>query len=156
MYLPKAVLVTVLALSTGCTAEPELDRSLVIPVGQLGTSPVPTLTSHITANVDIMRQMFLRLAELPPTLTTLGDDGFVPLLAESWERRDSVTLAFHLDPRAQWHDGTPVTARDVVFAFDRARDPGIDPQSAALLTPITEVAEESERTVVIRFGRPFG
>ncbi len=156
MYLPKAALVTLLALSAGCTAEPELDRSLVIPVGQLGTSPVPTLTSHTTANTDIMQQMFLRLAELPPTLTTSGDDGFVPLLAESWERRDSVTLAFHLDPRAQWHDGTPVTATDFVFAFGRARDPGIDPQLATLLTPITDVAEESERTVVIRFGQPFG
>ena len=155
MHMSRAVLVALLALSAGCTAEPELDRSLVIPVGQLGTSPVPTLTSHTTANVDIMEQMFLRLAELPPTLTTSGDDDFVPLLAESWERRDSVTLAFHLNPRAQWHDGTPVTARDVVFAFDRARDPGIDPQLATLLTPITDVAEESERTVVIRFSQPF-
>ena len=63
------------------------------------------------ANSDIADQLFLRLAELGPTLITSGDRAFEPLLARSWTRRDSVTLAFDLDPRATWHDGVPVTAR---------------------------------------------
>ena len=79
---------------------------------------------------DVADQLFLRLAELGPTLTTAGDRAFVPLLARSWTRRDSLTLVFDLDPRARWHDGVPVTARDVVFTFARARDPTIAPELA--------------------------
>ena len=74
-------------------------------------------------NIELADQLFLRLAELGPTLLTAGDRNFVPLLARSWTRRDSVTLAFDLDPRARWQDGVPVTARDVVFTFGRARNP---------------------------------
>ena len=37
-------------------------------------------------------------------------------LAESWELQpDGVTYVFHLHEDAMWHDGTPVTASDVVL-----------------------------------------
>lgn len=46
-------------------------------------------------------------------------DSFTPELAESWELTpDSVT--FKLRPDATFHDGTPVTAHDVKWSFDRA------------------------------------
>ncbi|MFZ5817800.1 MAG: ABC transporter substrate-binding protein [Bacillota bacterium] len=39
-------------------------------------------------------------------------------LAERWEvSADSRRFTFHLNPRAQWHDGRPVTADDVLFTF---------------------------------------
>ena len=56
------------------------------------------------------RPLFLRLAGIGPGMVTAGDRGFIPLLARSWSRRDSLTLVFELDPRARWHDGAPVTA----------------------------------------------
>ncbi|HEY0837310.1 MAG TPA: extracellular solute-binding protein [Azospirillum sp.] len=44
------------------------------------------------------------------------------LLAERVEVPDDRTsILFHLDPRARWHDGTPVTAEDVLFSFDVQR-----------------------------------
>ena len=40
-------------------------------------------------------------------------------LAESWELLpDGVTYVFHLYENAMWHDGTPVTAEDVVYSMD--------------------------------------
>ena len=40
-------------------------------------------------------------------------------LAESWELQpDGVTFVFHLHENAMWHDGTPVTAEDVVYSMD--------------------------------------
>ena len=57
-----------------------------------------------------------RLAEIGDGLNTIGDQGFVPRLAEGWTwARDSLSIAFHLDPRARWHDGVPVRASDVRF-----------------------------------------
>jgi peptide/nickel transport system substrate-binding protein/microcin C transport system substrate-binding protein len=42
-----------------------------------------------------------------------------PELAESWEiSPDNKVFTFHLDPRAKWQDGRPVTAEDVKFSFD--------------------------------------
>ena len=44
-----------------------------------------------------------------------------PELAESWEvSDDGKTYVFHLRKDATFHDGTPVTAKDVKWSFDRA------------------------------------
>ncbi len=133
-------------------------NSIVIVTGQAAPMPIPTLMEGAqsnTANFEIADQLFLRLANLGPSLTTAGDRGFLPLLARSWSRRDSLTLVFNLDPRARWHDGTPVTSRDVLFTFARARDRSISPKLATLLKHVTEVSAEDERTVVFRFSRVY-
>lgn len=42
-----------------------------------------------------------------------------PVLAESWESNDTLDVwTFHLNPDATFHDGTPVTAEDVVATFN--------------------------------------
>jgi peptide/nickel transport system substrate-binding protein len=127
---------------------------IVIVTGGEASVPVPTLMEGPQAaisNYDIADQLFLRLAELGPTLMTAGDRAFEPALARSWTRRDSLTLAFDLDPRATWQDGVPVTAKDVVFTFGRARDPAIAPGLARQLRHIASVTAGGDRRVVIRF-----
>ncbi len=141
----------------GQTRAPARD-GIVIVTGQEATLPIPTLMegpASTLANSEVADQLFLRLVQLGPALTTAGDSGFVPLLARAWTRRDSVTLAFELDPRARWHDGVPVTARDVIFTFERARNPVIAPKLSALLRRIVSVTAESERRVVFRFSYPY-
>jgi len=130
--------------------------TIVLVVAQAPTAPIPTMmegAASATDNADVADLLFLRLAELGPELTTSGDQGFVPVLARSWTRRDSLTLVFELDPRARWHDGAPVTARDVVFTFDRARNPAVAPKLAGLLRHVSSVTAEDDRHVVIRFDR---
>jgi peptide/nickel transport system substrate-binding protein len=137
---------------------PSPTASIVIVTGQQPTMPIPTLmegAASTLGNMELADQLFLRLAELGPTLLTAGDRNFVPLLARSWTRRDSVTLAFDLDPRARWQDGVPVTARDVVFTFGRARDPSIAPKLSELLRHIVSVTAEGERRVVFRFSHRY-
>jgi ABC-type transport system substrate-binding protein len=132
--------------------------TIVIVTGAQATLPIPTLMEGpqgSVANYEIADQLFLHLAGLGPTLTTAGDRDFVPLLAQRWTRRDSVTLAFDLDPRATWQDGAPVTAQDVVFTFGRARDPAIAPRLAGVLRRITAVTAEGDRRVVFRYSEPY-
>ncbi len=137
---------------------PDEPTSIVIVTGQQATTPVPTLMEgpqNTLANHEIADHLFLRLAGVGPGLVTAGDHGFVPLLAESWSRRDSLTLVFELDPRARWHDGAPVTARDVVFTLRRARDPAIAPRLASVLRRIASVEVEGARRVVVRFNEVY-
>ena len=132
--------------------------SIVIVTGQDAPMPIPTLMEGPQANLanyEVADQLFLRLAGLGPTLQTAGDQALVPRLARRWVRRDSLTLAFELDPRARWHDGAPVTARDVVFTLRRARDPAIAPKVSRVLQSIASVEAEGERTVVFRFNRVY-
>jgi peptide/nickel transport system substrate-binding protein len=131
---------------------------VVIVTGGEASVPVPTLMEGpqaSIANSDIADQLFLHLAELGPTLMTSGDRAFEPRLARSWTRRDSVTLAFDLDPRAAWQDGVPVTAKDVVFTFARARDPALAPRLAQLLRNVVSVTAEGDRRVVFRYAYPY-
>lgn len=155
MRVPLPLATAVIGLTAGCAPERPVDRTVVIPIGVLATSPVPTLTQGQSQNTRSADMLFLRLAELSPTMATAGDESFVPVLAESWDRRDSLTMVFHLDSRARWHDGVPVTAADVLFAFDRARDPAISPQLTTALSAIREVSSEDDGTIVIRFDKPF-
>ena len=70
--------------------------------------------------------LFERLADIGPALITIGDSGFEPRLAQRWEwSADSLRITLHLDPRARWHDGRPVRAGDVRFAFDAYADPKV-------------------------------
>ena len=47
--------------------------------------------------------------------------GLVPSLAESWTQVNPTTWRFKLRPGVKFHDGTPFTADDVVFSYERAR-----------------------------------
>ena len=147
----------VLALALLCPAtalsQTPLPGTIVIVVGAEATAPVPTL-SNAKANTDVSDLMFLRLARIGPDFITSGDRGFVPQLAEKWQRRDSVTLVFELNRGARWHDGRPVTAKDVVWSFDRIKA-GADAQKAVLLRSISSMTAENDRTIVVRFSRVY-
>ena len=148
------VLALALLWTTSAAAQSGIPGTAVIILGAEPTSPVP-MVSGGKQSQDVADILFLRLARMGPDLVTSGDNGFIPELARRWTRRDSLTIAFELDARARWHDGTPVTSRDVVFAFDRGRDPAADAQKALLLRWVTSVTAEGPGTVVIRFSRVY-
>lgn len=52
------------------------------------------------------------------------DGSIVPGLADSWDvAPDGLSYTFHLNNKAAWHDGTDLTADDVVFSFQSVLDP---------------------------------
>jgi microcin C transport system substrate-binding protein len=60
-------------------------------------------------------------------MTSSADEAFTEygLLAESVEwPEDRSWVVFRLRPEARWHDGTPVTADDVIFSLDVLRSKG--------------------------------
>ena len=157
-WTSRLAIAVVLFAWTSVQAGAQSGTGIVIVTGQQATTPVPTLmegAANSAGNQDVVDQLFLRLAELGPKLKTSGDRDFLPALARSWTRRDSTTLVFELDPRAHWHDGVRVTARDVIFTFSRAKNPEIAPRVADLLRQMTSVTAEDDSRVVFRFARPY-
>ena len=47
----------------------------------------------------------------------------VPVLATEWKQIDPHTWRFKLRPGVRFHDGSPFTADDAVFSFERALAP---------------------------------
>jgi oligopeptide transport system substrate-binding protein len=61
-----------------------------------------------------------------------------PDLAETWEvSEDGMVYTFHLRQNARFHDGTFVTARDVVYSWERAASP--DLASDTVLTYLGDI-----------------
>ena len=99
------------------------DKTVVISAGADGDIALPQLSSQTQSRV-YAELLFDKLAEIGQAQNTVGDAGYVPHLAARWDwARDSMAITFHLDPRAKWHDGQALTARDVRFAFTVLTDP---------------------------------
>jgi peptide/nickel transport system substrate-binding protein len=109
---------------------------------------------NTTQGTAIYWQLFDRLAEIGNDLNTVGDQGFEPRLARSWAwAPDSLSVRFALDPRARWHDGRPVTARDVAFSFQLTTDPRTASPVAVLLANVDSVTAPDSATAVVWFAR---
>ncbi|MGQ0562003.1 MAG: ABC transporter substrate-binding protein [Gemmatimonadota bacterium] len=63
-----------------------------------------------------------------------------PHLAESWTLADTA-VTFKLRRDVKWHDGRPVSAQDVKFTFDRAKDPAAGSLIGAAYLPMVKSAE---------------
>lgn len=56
-------------------------------------------------------------------VSTDANGHLAPAVAENWENTDYQTWTFHLRPGAVWSDGSPVTAQDFVYSWQRLADP---------------------------------
>jgi len=118
----------------------------------------PTLLPPSTENVvagDVGEQLFLKLADVGMSTNTVGDEDFQPLLAQRWEWDGPLTLVFHLDPRARWQDGQPVTAADVEFTFNAYTDSTVSSPFRPKLKRIASVTQRDAQTAVFRFHERY-
>ncbi|HEY7686067.1 MAG TPA: ABC transporter substrate-binding protein [Gemmatimonadales bacterium] len=132
----------------GCRGE-YCGAVVIAAIGQT-VSLLPPVTDE-SLDRDIHDQIFLKLADIGMDGSTINEAGFEPQLARSWEWSDPLTLTFHLDPRARWQDGPPVTAADVAFTFDAYADTLVNSPFGANLRRIASVTATDSLTVTIRF-----
>jgi peptide/nickel transport system substrate-binding protein len=91
-------------------------------------------------------------------LTRFGPDGSVrPGLAAAWDISDDGTVyTFTLRDGVTFHDGTAMTAEDVVFSLDRARAEGSTNAQPALFANIVSVEALDDTTVAVTLDGPDG
>lgn len=98
----------------------------------------------------------VRTEALYDTLFTTSDDepgSYYPLIAERARYAEDYSwMEIALNPRARFHDGTPITARDVAFTFNKFMTEGV-PQFR-LFYKGTTVKAIAPLTVRIDLGQP--
>jgi len=76
---------------------------------------------------------------------------FIPALAERWEQPDPLTIVFHLRGDVRFHDGRPLTSRDVLWTINSmidSRRPGaVITAKAASYASIDSMATPDDRTI---------
>ena len=129
--LRASVFATTLALAGGALMTPAFAEV----VYNRGSAADPeSLDPHKTSTVyeaDILRDMFLGLT------TEDAKSEIIPGAAESWTvSDDGKTYTFKLRQGATWSDGSPVTAEDFVFSWQRVLDPATGSEYASMLYPV--------------------
>ncbi len=72
-------------------------------------------------------------------------------LATEWTSSDDgLTYTFTLAPNVVFHDGTPLTAADVVWTFDRLRDPNQQYPTVDLYSNIESITASGDNQVVFK------
>jgi peptide/nickel transport system substrate-binding protein len=112
----------------------------------------PLLSGHHEADRDICALVF-------SSLTRSNEYGELEAdLARRWEvTPDNLTYTFYLRSDAYWHDGTPLTADDVIFTIDLVKDPGFPgpPDLGANVWQTVAVKKVDRRTVRFTLSEPY-
>lgn len=149
-----AVIACALVLAACGGDKPQGGGTLVIGAPADPKKILPPLYYESTGQT-IADVVYDKLADIGPALNTVGDAGYLPRLAERWEwSRDSLQITLHLDPRARWHDGVPLRAADVRFAFAVYTDPAVASSKASeLAAELDSVTVRDSLTVVAWYKR---
>lgn len=78
-----------------------------------------------------------------------------PWLAEHWEIPDPLTYVFHLHHGIKFHDGRPLTARDVKWTLDTIINGKLRTTKTASFQYVDHIDAPDDFTVVIHLKEPF-
>jgi peptide/nickel transport system substrate-binding protein len=149
-----AVLLQACAGEPPATTEPESDQERK---GELRVALQPivqTDPAFISSDPEIIiaSSVYDYLVDVTPQNT------ISPRLAREWTvSEDGKIYVFSLIENATFHDGTLFTADDVVWTFDRLRDPEVDSPTKDLYSNIENIAasDQFEVTFTLKESNPF-
>ena len=78
-----------------------------------------------------------------------------PAAAERWEIPDPQTYVFHLRKGILFHDGRPLTSKDVKWTLDTMRDGSLRTIKGATYRLVDRVEAPDDLTVVVHLTEPF-
>ena len=140
----------VIALCLAVLAPPSLAADLVIGIPSEATSIDPHY-QDLTPTTQIREHIFETMMLSGP------QDELLPGLATAWKITEDPTVwEFTLRRGVRFHDGSPFTARDVVFSLARAPDvPGAPSTFKRYLEGIEAVAAPDDFTLRVRTAKPM-
>lgn len=154
LLFARRLVLVLLSLAPACRgrdAAGAVGGTLIVSAGADAETLFPPLAVGSQGRA-VIELIYDKLADIGPALNTMGDAGFVPRLAQRWEwSPDSLTITFHLDPRARWHDGRAITARDVQYAFRVWTDSAVGSAQRSTLATVDSIATPDSLTARVHF-----
>jgi len=113
----------------------------------------PVLDPTASTSQEIPRMLYDNVLQGLVKFNEKGE--IVPALAERWEGSPSgLTWTFYLRKGVRFHNGSPFTAEDVLFKFNRAKDPRSGHTHPEYYQDIQSVEAKDPYTVVFRLRQP--
>jgi len=136
-----------------CSTERRVGGTIVISTAADADILFPPLVLSVQGK-QVADQIFDNLADVGPTLNTVGDAGFTPRLADRWRwSPDSTWISFHINPNARWHDGVAVSAYDVRYTFGLVKDTTLASPLSGNLDDVDSVTVPDSLTAVVWFHK---
>jgi peptide/nickel transport system substrate-binding protein len=141
--------VLAIAVAAGACEPRTSDRTTVLFASGADLQSInPLVAVHPLARQVQKYVLFLTLAAYDSALQP------VPRLARWTWSADRTQLTFHLRGDVRWHDGVPITSRDVVWTLQHAQDPAVAFPRAGELRTLSAITAEDDSTVTLRFSAP--
>ncbi len=136
-------LLVVIALMSGAAAQ----QVFTVGAGQ----PVQLDPAYASSDAEI-----LVLSTIYDYLVGIdADNNVIPGLATEWTvSEDGLTYTFSLAEGVTWHDGSDFSASDVVWTFDRLRDPDADLPTTDLYSNIETIEATGDLEVTFSLAEP--
>lgn len=136
--------------------EPEPEPEVVVPTFggelRLAMSPADTLDpldNQVKNVAQILNLIYEPLFKLDHTLNP------EPVLVEAYEfTLDGRALVLTLKEGIVFHDGTPLTANDVLYTINRIKDNDLSPFNSVVRV-IKRVSVNDERTITFYYDEPY-
>ncbi|WP_432542967.1 ABC transporter substrate-binding protein [Kineococcus sp. SYSU DK002] len=119
---------------------------------ELGTNGYDPMTTSAALTVAANWHTLEGLTEISPAAER---EVYPALAAELPTALDDTTYEVTLREGAVFHDGTPVTADDVVFSFERVLDPANKSLYAGFIPFVQAVTAKDDTTVTVKLAYPF-
>ncbi len=146
-FVSLCLCVSVVTLLSACSHKPDPNTLVMI----IESSP---LNLDPRVGVDGQSQ---RIDELLFDPLLRHDDKFElqPALAERWEIPDPLTYVFHLRHGVRFHNGQPLTSRDVKWTFDSLIKGTIRSPKASTFASVSHIDAPDDYTVVFHLKQPY-
>lgn len=134
-------------ISSGCTKQSADPYTVTVAIESSPTNLDPRIGTDAQSE---------RIDELIFDSLVRKDSQFnlQPDLATSWENPDPLTYIFHLRSNVRFHNGQPLTARDVKWTLDSMLDHSLVTAKYQALRNIASVDTPDASTVVIHMHQP--
>jgi ABC-type transport system substrate-binding protein len=138
---------SLLALTLSCAGKPDPNTVVMI----IESSPT-NLDPRVGLDAQSERIDDLIFDDL---LTRDAHLNVAPGLAERWDIPDPLTYIFHLHHGVKFHDGRPLTARDVKWTFDSLLQGKIRSTKSAVYRFVDHIDAPDDYTVIFHLKEPF-
>lgn len=138
-----------IALYSGLAAAQDKGGTLEIAIEGSPVGLDPHVATAFTST-QVFGQIYEGLVEIDKNLKVK------PALASSWTvGGGGLRYVFKIRPNVVFHDGTPMTASDVVYSFNRVRDPKIGSAYASRIDLIKNIRATGPLEVTIDLSKTY-